>query len=135
MESVLPLAEQIRELDLVIADSLDGGSLRLFQNDFSPTKFSVLGDFVIADFSGYASKTIATWGASYLDELNVATTLGGLQTWTQTAATVMNIVYGAYYLDSAGALVWSVRFDVEENFGSAGHVFNLVPKFQLGGAA
>ena len=123
---------RIAQVDLVKAGQLDGGSLRLFQNDFTPNADSLLAAFIVADFVGYANKTIVTWGAAFLDPTGLATTLAPLQTWTPTNGVSPNTVFGCYFLDAGGDLVWSYRFPNPVYFADANSVFNMVPKFQSG---
>lgn len=129
---VIPKLSRIAVVDAIVAAQLDGGSLRLYQNDITPSVDSILTDFTVATFTGYANKTIATWGATYVDVNDKATTVAPLQTFAATAATVGNTVYGCYYLDSGGALVWAARFDEQWTFQDTGDTYNMVPKYQFG---
>ena len=97
--------------------NLDGGSLRLYQNDMTPTPNSVVGDFTIADFGGYTSKTIATWGDPWIDALGRAITLAPTQTWAATGVAPSNLVYGWYFLDVNGDLALAGRFDAPVSMG------------------
>lgn len=132
---VIPTTQRLLSLEDIRVNLLDTGSLRLYQNNFTPSPTSVLGDFTVATFDGYANKAIAAWGAVFLDPLGLATTIAPLQTFTMTGATTPNIVYGAYYLDKNGALMWAERFAVPVNFAAAGNTLPLVPKFQMGNIA
>lgn len=131
----VPVNSRLDQLDAIKTASLDGGSLRLFQNDYVPNKDTVLADLTIATFSGYANKTIATWNDPFLDPAGLATCLAPLQEFVQTADTISNIIYGAYYLDSGGALVWVDRFANSVPMADATSRLNMVPKYQFGNLA
>lgn len=135
MAIVVPKAQQLTQLSDIIAARLDGGSLRLFQNNYVPDSSSNAASFTVANFTGYANKTIATWGAPFLDGTNVPSTLAPLQTFTATASTVTNIVYGVYYLDAGGELVFAERFATPMSFNAADVALPMVPRFQLGNIA
>jgi hypothetical protein len=129
---VIPKAARMAELAAIIAAQLDGGSLRLFQNDIQIDEDTVLADFLVATFSGYANKTIAAWGDPFLDWQEVATTLTPLQTFAANASTVQNICYGLYYVTAGGALAFAVRFSQPWNFAQAGDTKNIVLRYQSG---
>lgn len=129
---VCPTDSRLLQLDAIKTAELDGGSLRLFKNDFVPNKATLLADLTPADFDGYAAKTIVTWGAAFLDPAGLATTLAPLQTWTQSGDTTPNTIYGAYYVSVGGDLIWAERFATSIGMADATSVLNMVPKFQSG---
>lgn len=129
---ITPNAKLLEMLAALITAELDGGSLRLFKNDFVPNENSVAGDFTVADFTGYANVAVATWGTPYLDDLARPTTLGGLRTFAQTGTAVNNVVYGVYYLNATNELVWAERFAEPFAFAGTGTTLPIVPKYQLG---
>ena len=112
----------------------DGGSFRLYKNDYTPNVNTLVADLIVADFTGYANKTIAAWNAPYLDALKIGNLVAPLQTFSQTATTITNIVYGCFFLSVAvgNPLVYAERFATPVNFGAIGDTLNIVPKFQLG---
>ena len=86
-------------------------SLRLFQNNYTPVAASVIGNFTIATFPGYAS-LVPAFGASV--------TVGGKGTITDAAARVftctgggaVQTIYGYYVVDTANAqVIYAERFD------------------------
>jgi len=129
---VLTVESRLIGIAALIAAQLDGGSLRLFQNDITPDRKTLVADLDIATYTGYANKTIATWGAPYLDVNGLASCVAPLQTFAATGDAISNTVYGAYYLDSGGDLVWAVRFSDPWTFNSTGDTYNMVPLFQYG---
>jgi hypothetical protein len=128
---IVPAAEKLLQLGFIQVESLDGGSLRLFKNDYTPNSQTVLAELEVADFTGYANKTIATWNAPFLDELLRATCLAPLQTFAATGSTITNLIYGAYYLNVGGTLVWAARFSAPIPMAANGNSIPMVPKFQL----
>lgn len=93
------------------ASDLDGGSLRLYQNDFVPNRNSVVGDFTVADFGNYANATIATWSAPFMDILGRAICLAPTQLFTCDGTAPANLIYGWYYLNVAGDWLMAGAFD------------------------
>jgi hypothetical protein len=90
----------------------------LFKNNIVPTPSNVLADFTEADFTGYAQQSI-TWGAVGVDQSGIPVGPGTV-TFTQTAVTVSEIVYGMFIVDSTGAIVGAALFDTPVNFGAVG---------------
>lgn len=105
--------------------------LRLYQNNYTPTTASTLGDFTEADFTNYLSVTLSQtlWGSASTNGNDKAESSYSQQSWT--CGSTGNTVYG-YYVEGAasGTLLWA------EKFGSAkvlsnGDVLNLVPVITL----
>jgi hypothetical protein len=106
--------------------------IKLFQNDFTPTPTSVIGDFTIASFSGYADVTGA-FGAPGIDPSGNAVAPHPC-VWSTDGVTP-GAAYGLYIVDSAGNLVAGARFDdAPYNFVNAGDqlVCTLLFGMQLG---
>lgn len=102
-------------LKLLLKDSVSSGLVfkqRLFQNSFTPTRDSVLGDFVEATFASYAPVDLAR--ANWTDPVDQG--VGALSvygtsvlTWTATSGT--QTVYGSYVTDDAGTVaLWCELF-------------------------
>jgi hypothetical protein len=130
--NVIPTASRIEQLAAIVAAQLDMGTLHLFKNNITPNKNTLLADLVVADFDGYAGKAIAAWGAEFLDPLGLATTVAPLQTWTSTGQVTPNTIYGCYYRDAGGDLVYAEKFANPVFFAITGDTLNLVPKYQVG---
>ncbi len=109
--------------------------MHLYQNNLTPTVNTNLADLEEATFSGYAFAAIAAWNPVYVDPQNLATVLGGLVTFVQTADTITNTIYGAFYLDGGGALIWAYRFPSPVPMPGAGSTLPIVPKYQFGAVA
>jgi hypothetical protein len=129
---VVPTASRIDQLDAIKAAQLDGGSVRLFQNDLTPNKNTLLAAFVPASFPGYVAKVVVAFGAVFLDPNGIATALSPLLTWTPTGDDPSNQIYGLYFTDVGGALVFSYRFETPKSVASVNDVINLVVKYQSG---
>lgn len=98
------------ELDDIKINTLDGGKLKLFKNDFTPTPATVIGDFIEADFSGYAAKTIAAFGAVHTNPDGSAEVASPLEQFDHSGGAVSNLVYGWWFETAAGVLIMSERF-------------------------
>lgn len=96
MSRVYPRTSDLKVLtELKTVDNyLDGAKVMLFKNDIVPTKATVLGDLVAADFSGYAISSAVVWGTPFIDANGNATVQAASVQFTQTADTVSNTVHG-----------------------------------------
>lgn len=110
-----------------LLDNFTTGIVRLFQNDFTPTRLTDVGAFTEADFTGYAEVANGAFD-QFLNtanwfELTQLTTLN----WAQTADTVQNTVYG-WYMVTAAETSWLIaeRFQSPVLFGDDGDFLNLL---------
>ena len=90
-------------------DKLNGGThsfqLRLFQNNFAPSKSSVYANFTDATFSGYFGSTVA-WGAVSV-AANQATSVASAITFTRSIGATSNTIYGWYLVDISTSKVFA----------------------------
>ena len=88
-------------------------TLRLFKNNYSPNRVSMIGAFEDCDFDGYAPRVMdqADWQAVYLaDGIAVAQWGAGLQSWIADSGS--QVVYGYYVTDPDDTLcILAERFD------------------------
>lgn len=87
---------------------LNAANIHLFQNDYEPLKSSVVGDFVEADFTGYAA-IAATWNTTPYNEGDVSRIATQLANFVAGAAPTAQTIYGWYVTDSADAEVFFAR--------------------------
>lgn len=81
----------------------------LFQNDWTPTPDSVIGQVQPCDFSGYAGLiSVGLWLAPTIVG-QVAVTESTPRTWTRGVGPNSNWVSGYYVVDSSGVLLWGER--------------------------
>jgi len=114
--------------------TLNGGSMRLFKNNLTPTGANVLSDFVEADFTGYPTGTgvplTGVFGTPYLNGSNQGETDGSLVTFTQTGTGTTCDVYGYYVLDGSGNLLFSERNAAAPiAMNAAGLSYTVLPQF------
>lgn len=99
---------------LVAADTglLDDAKVHLFKNDIQPNENTLLAGFTAADYSGYAAKTVVSWGGPFIGVDGKAKVVAASLQFQPNAATVGNICYGYYVTDAAGTtLLGHKRFD------------------------
>jgi hypothetical protein len=111
-----------------------GSELKLYQNNFTPTPMSALGDFVEATFTGYAAKTaLITW-RTYNDALDGSQIIDQtiLQLFAAGAITSPQTVYGWYLTDGTAAVLqaWGT-FDVPYTFSANGDKLSVNPYVKL----
>lgn len=102
----------------------------LYTNDYSPTVFTVLGDFVEANYTGYAVKVVdTTTDLTYFLQPDGSVVAGAAsQLWTPTGPAVSNEVFGYYVTEStSAALLWAERFAESKIMNGVGTGFTLVP--------
>lgn len=104
--------ELLRALLITGSPPVNFGTLRLFKNDWTPNKVSVLADVVECDFAGYAYKFLerAKWqGPNGIGGTAVSFYDTGLQQFTCSSGS--QIVYGYYVLMTGiSQLIWAERF-------------------------
>lgn len=71
-------------------------SLRLYQNDYTPVEASIVGNFTVATFTGYASQTLATGDWTITPGAPTAAACAQ-KTFTSSAGSQSQPIYG-YYL-------------------------------------
>lgn len=107
--------------------------LRLFKNDYTPLITSVVGDFVEADFAGYAEVALTAWGAIFTNANNQAETDEEVNVFTKEAGGSANTIYGYYVTDSSGVLMWAERNPAGGQVMSAtGDTYSVLPRFMEG---
>lgn len=119
----------LRQLAAIKTAELDGSKLGLYTNDFTPNANTVIGDFTVATFTGYAQVTITLFDAAYIDENANAAIIGGLVQFAPASPyTVGESVYGWYLTTSTGALISGGRFpNAPVPMGVAGNYVQVVP--------
>jgi hypothetical protein len=104
----------------------------LFQNAWTPTRNSVIGDVVPCDFSGYSGLINVTgWGAPIaVGEAEVCSFPPIF--WTRGVGTKSNWVVGYYVVDGPGNLLWG-ESNPNGSYGmtNVGNVYQVTP--QIGG--
>lgn len=102
----------------------------LFVNDLVPTRESVVGDIVEADFSGYAIVPVV-YAAAIIDELlEVAVAVADPIDFAHDGGGVANLVFGWYItvnMDSEGTTLWlAERFPLApRSFAAVGDVITI----------
>jgi hypothetical protein len=114
----------------LIADDIEGLSLRLFQNNITPADDDVTGDYTVATFSGYANSTVPAFGAAVPDGADAVATATSV-VFLHNGGGVSNDIYGYYVVDGGGLLVYADRFaGAPVNIGP-GEAYVVVPVIRL----
>ena len=131
MSIKVPFLASLQYTDAVIAALLDGAKLRLYKNNYTPVNGSVLGDFTVANFDGYAEINLAAWSAAALDANNKAATAMASQTFTMTApAATPNDIYGIFVVTAGGVLLYAERNPAGPiTMNTAGQTYSYLPRF------
>ncbi|SRR6266567_2011054 len=82
-------------------------TIKLAKNNVTITRATVLGDFVEANFSGYASQSVGAWGSPVYDAANHRYSITApTNQWTNSTGAVGNTIYAIYVVDSSGNLIY-----------------------------
>jgi hypothetical protein len=104
--------------------------LRLYQKNATPTAGSNLGSFTELTFSGYTELTCAGagWTVTSNTSTGAAVATYAAQTFTFSAATTGNTVYGYYVVDNNPTpnVMWAERFTPSAPFNIPAAGGNLV---------
>lgn len=101
---------------------LDGAKVHLYQTEIAPTADTPLATFAAseADYSGYASQTVATWLASYVGDDQRARVSAASLLFQPNASTVPNEIFGVYVTNAASdTLLYAYLLDVPVDLSSA----------------
>lgn len=130
----IPYTSSLLFQDVISTNLLDGLTIKLFQNDYTPVNTSVAGDFTVATFDGYSNQTLSGFSAAALNVDNKAQTVGDLVTWTKTAGATSNTIYGYYVVTGGGALVYAERNPAGGVLvNTTGQTFSVLPRFTYKG--
>lgn len=131
---VVPSAVSLDELTALtgVGGPFNAAVVKLFQNDYTPTVDSVVGDFTEADYTGYAASAAIVWGAPFIDPVAGPLVLGDLKSFPASGPfTVPNDIFGFWIESSGGDLLWAERFDTPVTIANATDNVVIVPQFGL----
>jgi hypothetical protein len=134
MSLVLPNVGEVQLLTMALKKAtVEPQILKLFINDYTPVKGTVIGNLTEMSTLGYAAKALvrANWVISTVGGITTAT--HDLQTWTFTAGTLVT-VYGYYIIETtSGVLLWAERFPGSgQPIQNTGDQVQCTPKFTQG---
>lgn len=131
MALVVPNVAENTLLDAIRTELLQGGTLHLFASNHTPVAADVLATYTAIEsaFGGYAAITCNSWGAVAQNASAEAETDETVRTFTATGAGLPETAYGAYYVDSNGALAYAELFQTPVVLSVAGHTVNFQPRF------
>ena len=112
MSGKVEYGASVTTLEKIRTQLLQGGSLHAFVSNHAYNAADVAATYnaIEATFGGYAAITCNSWGAAFLNALNIAETDEIVRSWTTTGSGLPQSVYGIYYLDAAGNLLFSELF-------------------------
>ena len=92
-----------------VTGALIGAEVELYTNDVLPVPTSVIGDFDLATYTGYAAEAVA-WLAPAISDSGEVEVVGIVGEFRPTNSAVPNDVYGFILTDGAGVLLGGGRF-------------------------
>jgi hypothetical protein len=113
---------------------LDTFKIHLFTNNVIVSPTDLVSTYTEADFSGYAAAVIGAWTPEQTETDGSLTVVGEtITTFSQTASTISNTVYGWWLSDTALTFVYaSANFDAPIPFALAGTSVNLLLSLNVG---
>lgn len=105
--------------------------IHLYQNDYTPGPGSVVGDFVPADFDGYAEKVVTLTVGPYINPAGQAEIQNASMNWTPTGSTTPNTIYGYFILDTSGDYVGGERFAAPRALNGPLTTLTILPTFVI----
>lgn len=92
-----------------VTGALIGAEVELFTDDVLPTSMSVLADFTLATYDGYAAEAV-TWLAPSVSDDGKVEIVGTVGEFRPTGATTPNDIFGFLITDGGGNLLYGGRF-------------------------
>lgn len=117
----------------VAAGILDGATVRLIKEDFTPDAELALGDVTLADFTGYATSTAIVWASAALDsDTGLYRVNGDAKIFSCSGATLNNI-FGVALATGEGTprLILSEKFTAPVALPNGGSLV-ILPTIALG---
>jgi hypothetical protein len=106
-------------------------TLRLYNNDVTPSRTSVVADFVEANFTGYAALPLALTVGPYLNAAQQAEIQNASHNWTPSDDVTPNVIYGYFVEMTGGDLLCAERFTTPRSMENVLDSLTLVPSFIL----
>lgn len=132
----IPDAGKKKLLEILLGKDLaENISLKLFTNDLTIDGDTVAGDFTEMSTHGYAAKTLtmASWSAPSMSGDDASSSYAQ-QTWTFSAATLVN-VYGYYMvMATTGTILWACKFGAAKPIQYADETIAVTPQMKFGKA-
>lgn len=132
----LPSAQLLAGLSVLIGvgGPFHGAIVSLYKNPVTVTPGSVLADFDVADFDGYADGSALTYTGPYFDSDGTALVMGTNQLFLATGGLTPNTIFG-YILATAAraALIAAFPFATPVGVAKAGDAVPVVPFVRYSG--
>jgi hypothetical protein len=105
----LPSDSLNRSLDSVRLNRLQAGTLRLFVSNHTPVPGDLAATYAAIECAagGYAAITTNSWAAVAQNAANQAETDEIVRTWTFTGSGLPVTIYGVFFLDVGGNLMFA----------------------------
>jgi len=128
------LIDQINAVKAAVLDATGPvhATVKLAQGAFVPTPTSDPTTFTEADFTGYASKTVAAYTPASLEPNGASQILSSaVLDWNPTGTTTTNLVTGYWILGGSGDYLGGESFPTPVPMQSPTDVLNLVVVWQV----
>ena len=126
---------RIAALDYLLDIAVTSITIRLYQNDFAGgNAAATMASLTEADFAGYAAKDAVEFPAAAINGDGAGESLSDTLTWTNTAPSGSQTIYGIYAtvfdpVSEEEVLFWYDRFAASITLAAAGQVVEKKVKF------
>lgn len=134
MAVYVPNGSEVAFLEKLRTQLLQGGTLHLYTSNYTPAQGDTAATYaaIEATFGGYAAITCNAWGVAYLNGSNLAETDETLRTFVANGSGLPQTVYGVYYLDAGGGLLFAeLNPTGGVTLSAAGQSFSYLPVLTL----
>jgi hypothetical protein len=136
VNNVIPQADLVALLDLVLANYPATSKVHLYQNNMQPGPQNVISDFTEATYDDYTAIALGTFTTPFIGPDGNAISVAPGISFVDGGTTTSNTIYGFFLTNSAGStLLLSGKFDQAILMNNTGIGFVFVPTLELGGLA
>jgi len=123
---VVPDVGEVILLDVMVnGDTLAGFECRLYQNNYTPVQGSVLSDFTVATFSGYAADWTTFGPASTVSNKGKIVATSPV-VYVHNGGATSNTIYGYYIVDTvSNQVVWAEKFAAPQAVANNGDTISI----------
>lgn len=128
---LVPYKELQRQLTAIRDSRLNGSTVHLYQNDYTPTHDTQITDLVEADFSGYEIRDLPNWSPAWITDDGAAAVNAPPAFFQHSGGGVSNTVYGWWEEVTGSGLVSVQRLDSARTFAGEGDAYTLALQYLL----
>lgn len=111
---------------------LQGLTLRLFVNNYTPTRADTAANYTEATWSGYAAVALTSWTIAGYDANGNAEFDAPQKTFTASSGSPSQTIYGYYLTDGGGNVVFAEADPSPFTVNATGQTYQVTAHFYVG---